>query len=90
MIVSGKTGSRLSQIMLRARRVLAMLEGRTADCLAIANAALMRLINEFIERGFIGRQGANVLLGDAADTLANCPSADHSNFEEAIRIIRRS
>ena len=35
-----------------------MLEGRTADCLAIANTAiLMRLINEFIERGLIGRQG---------------------------------
>ena len=36
-----------------------MLEGRTADCLAIANTAiLMRLINEFIERGLIGRQKA--------------------------------
>jgi hypothetical protein len=67
-----------------------MLEGRTADCLAIANTALlMRLINEFIERGLIGRQGANALLCDAADTLATCPNADHSNFEEAIRIIRQ-
>jgi hypothetical protein len=50
----------------------------------------MRLINEFIERRLIGRQGANALLGAAADdTLANCPNADHSNFEEAIRIIRK-
>jgi hypothetical protein len=32
---------------------------------------------------------ANALLCDAADTLANCPNADHSNFEEAIRIIRQ-
>ena len=40
-----------------------MLEGRTADCLAIANTAiLMRLINEFIERGLIGRQGTNALV----------------------------
>jgi hypothetical protein len=40
-----------------------MLEARTADCLAIANTAvLMRLIDEFIERGLIGRQGANALL----------------------------
>ena len=47
-----------------------MLEGRTADCLAIANTAiLMRLINEFIERRLIGRQGANALLG-AAQTLS--------------------
>jgi hypothetical protein len=35
----------------------------TADCLAIANTAvLMRLIDEFIERGLIGRQGTNALL----------------------------
>ncbi|MBK5197691.1 MAG: hypothetical protein JJE37_05350 [Methyloceanibacter sp.] len=67
-----------------------MLEGRTADCLAIANTAiLMRLIDEFIERGLISKQGANALLADAADTLANCPNAEHSNFEEAIRIIRK-
>jgi hypothetical protein len=67
-----------------------MLEGRTADCLAIANTAiLMRLIDEFIERRLISKQGANALLADAADTLANCPNAEHSNFEEAIRIIRK-
>ena len=29
------------------------------------------------------------LVGDAADTLANCPNADYSNFEEAVRIIRK-
>ena len=65
-----------------------MLEGRTADCLAIANTAiLMRLIDEFIQRGLISRQGAGALLRDAADNLANCANAEHSNFEEAVRII---
>jgi hypothetical protein len=40
----------------------------------------MRLINEFIERGLIGRQGANALLCDAADTLANCPNGRSQQF----------
>jgi hypothetical protein len=67
-----------------------MLEGRTVDCLAIANTAiLMQLLDALIERGVIPRPGANALLSDAADSLANCPSAGHSNFEEAIRIIRK-
>jgi hypothetical protein len=62
-----------------------MLEG-----LAIANTAiLMRLLGELIARGVIPRAGANALLSDAADSLANCPSAEHSNFEEAISIIRK-
>ena len=67
-----------------------MLEGMTIDCLAIANIAiLMRLLDELIERGVIPGPRANALLSDAADSLANCPSAEHSNFEEAISIIRK-
>ncbi len=67
-----------------------MLDGKTSDCLAIANAAiLMRLIEELIERDVLARPGAIALLRDAADSLENCPSAEHSNFQDAIRIIRK-
>jgi len=46
-----------------------MLNGETADSLALANTAiLMRLIEELIERGIIGRS----LLRDAESDLASC------------------
>jgi hypothetical protein len=75
--------------LLRGREVHAMLEGRTVDCLAIANTAiLMRLIDELIGRGVLPRPAATAVLGGAVSSLQSCPNADHSNFEEAIRIIR--
>lgn len=65
-----------------------MLEGRTSDCLAIANTAiLMRLMEELITKGAITRPVANTVLCDAVDSL--CPSGDHSNFVEAVTIIRK-
>lgn len=58
-----------------------MLEGRTADCLAIANTAiLMRLVEELIASGVITRPVATTVLKDAGDSLQSCPSGDHSNF----------
>jgi hypothetical protein len=52
-----------------------MLEGRTSDCLAIANTAiLMRLMEELITKGAITRPVANTVLCDAVDSLTNCPS----------------
>ena len=46
-----------------------MLEGRTADCLAIANTAiLMRLVEEIITSGVITRPVATTVLKDAGDT----------------------
>jgi hypothetical protein len=54
-----------------------MLEGRTSDCLAIANTAiLMRLMEELITKGAITRPVANTVLCDAVDSLKNCPSGD--------------
>ena len=61
-----------------------MFEGKTADCLALANTAiLMRLIEELIERGVISTSGA--LLRDAVSDLENCP--DETRTVEAIKII---
>jgi hypothetical protein len=66
-----------------------MFDGETADCLALANTAiLMRLIGELIERGVIARPGASALLRDAASDLENCPESS-SRVEDAIRIIRK-
>ena len=67
-----------------------MLEGRTSDCLAIANTAiLMRLMEELITQGAIAKPAANIVLSDAVNSLANCPSGDHSNFVDAVTIIRK-
>ncbi|MCJ7528974.1 MAG: hypothetical protein MUO37_12915 [Methyloceanibacter sp.] len=67
-----------------------MLEGRTADCLAIANTTIiMRLVEELITSGAITRPIANAVLADAANSLVNCPSGDHSNFVDAVTIIRK-
>jgi hypothetical protein len=66
-----------------------MFDGETADCLALANTAiLMRLIGELIERGVIARPGASALLRDAVSDLENCPESS-SRIEDAIRIIRK-
>jgi hypothetical protein len=67
-----------------------MLEGRTADCLAIANTAiLMRLVEELIASGVLTRPVATTVLNDAVDSLKSCPSGDHSNFVDAVTIIRQ-
>ncbi len=67
-----------------------MLEGRTSDCLAIANTViLMRLVEELITSGVITRPAANTVLNDAVDSLVNCPNGDHSNFVDAVTIIRK-
>jgi hypothetical protein len=67
-----------------------MLEGKTADCLAIANTAiLMRLVDELIACGVISGPAAKTVLKDAVDSLQNCPNGDHSNFVDAVAIIRQ-
>jgi len=66
-----------------------ILNGETADCLALANTAiLMRLIQELIERGVIARPGASALFRDAVSNLENCPEFS-SRVEDAVRIIRK-
>ena len=66
-----------------------MLNGETADCLALANTAiLMRLLEELIERGLIAKPGVSALLRDAVSDLENCPEFS-SRVDVAIRIIRK-
>ena len=65
-----------------------MLSQDTADCLALANTAmLMRLIEELIK----GRAIANPhgLFRDAVGDLENCPERS-SRVEDAIRLIKKS
>jgi hypothetical protein len=53
-----------------------MLSEDTADCLALANTAiLMRLIEQLIERGAVARP--TLLLQDAVTDLEGCPNAAH-------------
>jgi hypothetical protein len=67
-----------------------MLEGKTSDSLAIANTAiLMRLVEELISSGVITKPTASTVLSDAVDSLLNCPSGEHSNFVDAVTIIRK-
>ena len=67
-----------------------MLEGRTSHCPAIANTAiLMRLMEELITQGAITKPAANTVLSDAVNSLVNCPSGEHSNFEDAVAVIRK-
>jgi hypothetical protein len=67
-----------------------MLEGKTSDSLAIANTAiLMRLVEELISSGVITKPTASTVLCDAVDSLLNCPSGEHSNFVDAVTIIRK-
>jgi hypothetical protein len=64
-----------------------MFEGKTADCLALANTAiLMRLIEQLIEHSAIARPIASTLLQDAVSDLQKCPDA--SRTVEAVAIIR--
>jgi hypothetical protein len=66
-----------------------MLNGETADCLALANTAiLMRLLGKLIEHGHIAKPRASALFRDAASDLETCPEFS-SRVEDAIRIIRK-
>ena len=66
-----------------------MLNGETADCLALANTAiLMRLLEELIERGLIAKPGVSALLRDAVSDLENCPEFS-LRVDDAIGIIRK-
>jgi hypothetical protein len=37
----------------------------------------------------ITKPAANTVLSDAVNSLVNCPSGEHSNFEDAVAIIRK-
>jgi hypothetical protein len=64
-----------------------MFEGKTADCLALANTAiLMRLIEQLIEQGAVARLSVSALLRDAVADLQKCPDASRTG--EAVKIIR--
>jgi hypothetical protein len=66
-----------------------MFDGETADCLALANTAiLMRLIEELIKHGVIARPDANAMLRDAVSNQENCPEFS-SRVDDAVRIIRK-
>jgi hypothetical protein len=66
-----------------------MLNGETADCLALANTAiLMRLMEALVDRGVIAGPAASAMLRDAVSDLENCPEFS-SRVDDAIRIIRR-
>jgi hypothetical protein len=66
-----------------------MLKGETADCLALANTAiLMRLMEALVGRGVIAGPAASALLLDAVSDLENCPEPS-ARVDDAIRIIRR-
>jgi hypothetical protein len=67
-----------------------MLEGRTSDCLALANTViLMRLVEQLITSGVITRSVATTVFSEAVDSLVNCPNGDHSNFVDAVTLIRK-
>ena len=66
-----------------------MIDGETANCLALANTAiLIRLMERLIERGIIARFVASALLEDAVSDLENCPEFS-SRVGDAICIIRK-
>ena len=64
-----------------------MLSEDTADCLALANTAvLMRLIEELIECGAVARPTA--FLQNAVTDLQGCPERS-ARVDDAIRLIRK-
>jgi len=66
-----------------------MLSGETADCLALANTAiLMRLMEELAERNVMPRPQARSILIKALSDLENCPESS-ARVDDAKRIIRR-
>jgi hypothetical protein len=64
-----------------------MLSEDTADCLALANTAiLLRLIEELIECGVVGKPSA--LLQNAVSDFQTCPERS-ARVDDAIRLIQR-
>jgi len=64
-----------------------MFEGKTADCLALANTAiLIRLIDQIVEAGAMTKQKAHTLLRKAVNDLKACPDASRTG--EAVKIIQ--
>jgi len=64
-----------------------MLSEDTADCLALANTAiLLRLFEELIEGGVIARP--HVLLQNAVSDLQTCPERS-ARVDDAVRLIRK-
>ena len=64
-----------------------MLSEDTADCLALANTAiLMRLIDELIERGAIAR--STTVFEDAVCDLQGCPERS-ARIDDTVRLIRK-
>jgi hypothetical protein len=64
-----------------------MLSQDTADCLALANTAiLLRLIEHLNKCNIIAQP--NTLLRDAVSDLENCPEQS-SRVEDAVRLIRK-
>ena len=64
-----------------------MLSEDTADCLALANTAiLMQLIDELIERGAIAR--STTVFEDAVCDLQGCPERS-AQIDDAVRLIRK-
>jgi len=62
-----------------------MFEGKTADCLALANTAiLMRLIEQLTAQGAISRFSVSTLLHDAVSDLQNCPDASRTSEAKII------
>jgi len=71
----------------RVSREAAMFEGKTADCLALANTAiLIRLIDQIVEAGAITKPYAHTLLREAVNDLKACPDANRTG--EVIKIIQ--
>jgi hypothetical protein len=65
-----------------------MLSEDTADCLALANTAiLMRLIEELIGCGAVARP--NALLQNAVSDLQGCPERS-ARVDDAVRLIRKA
>lgn len=66
-----------------------MFEGKTAEGLAMANAAiLIGFIEELIERRVMVRAHAGELLQETVNKLENCPTADLEQCHGRIAIIR--
>jgi hypothetical protein len=64
-----------------------MLSEDTADCLALANTAiLVRLMKELIEDGVIAKP--HILLLEAVSDLENCPELS-ARVDDAVRLIRK-
>jgi hypothetical protein len=66
-----------------------MLSEDTADCLALANTAiLMRLLEQLIESNVVNRPTASAVVRAATPDLESCPEFS-TRVEDAIKMIRK-